>query len=95
MNEVTRLSGTAPVSPTQNRVWKPPRRQKTGERPPERKKRHPRKNEDEQRDAALRSGDRGEPGTGEEERRDENGEAVSYGSDGLKKRQSHKVDVVI
>ena len=95
MTEVTRLSGASPVSPTPNRVWKSPHRQRPGEQQPKKKRGHPRKDEDEARDVALRSGDRGEPGTSEDEGLDENGEAVSYGSDGLKKRQSHKVDVVI
>ncbi len=101
MNDVSKLSGASPVSPTSNRVWKPPQKQKSGDRPP---KKDPRRKQGEEKEGGDRMEDR-ENREGQGDRRtlqieeigpqDGKGEPLSYGAGGLKKPQNHKVDLII
>ena len=94
MNDVSKLSGASPVSPTSGRVWKPPREQKPGDRPAGKRPKRYRK-EGENRDNA---GDREEKRTVEIEEIETSGdgdEPLSYGSGVFKKPRNHKVDLII
>ena len=95
MNDVSKLSGASPVSPTSNRVWKPPRKQKPGEHPTGKKRKQPRKGKRDEQDTVILSGEQEAPATEDTPSHDENGEPLSYGSGGLKKPRNHKVDLVI
>ncbi len=94
MNDVSRLGGASPVSPTSSRVWKSPREQKPGDRPAGKRPKRYRK-EEENRDNA---GDREENGTVEIEEIEtagDRGEPSSYGSGVFKKSRNHKIDLII
>ncbi len=95
MNDVSKLSGASPVSPTSSRVWKPPRKQRPGDRSTG--KRHgnnSEKDEDSRQDTALSGGPQALI-TNEIEDKGRKDEALSYGAGGLKKPRNHKVHIVI
>lgn len=95
MNDVSRLSGASPVSPTSNRVWKSPRKQKPGERSGRnRHDDHLKEEEDGRRDTAQPNEPQ-VPETEEPEDPGDGGDPLSYGTAGLKKSRNHKVDLVI
>ena len=92
MNDVSKLSGASPVSPTSGRVWKPPRKHKPGDRPAGKKPERPRKE------------DRGSSGGRENkdpveieeiELPEDDGESLGYGSGVLKRPRTHKVNLII
>ncbi len=95
MNDVSRLTGAAPVIPSSNRVRKSPHKQRPTNRQARGKHRGHSGKEDEQRETAEeRNGQRTmemevieEPNDGDQ--------PLSYGSNGLKKPRNHKVDLVI
>ncbi len=95
MNDVSKLSGASPVSPTSNRVWKPPRKQKPGDRSAKKEQRDPSKKEEEGRQDTAQTVEPQALATDEIQEKDENGEPLSYGTGGLKKPRSHKVDLII
>jgi len=95
MNDVSKLGGASPVSPTSNRVWKSPRKHRPGEHPPGKKRKDPRKGEKEPQDTVSLSQEEEVLDNEAAPSQDENGEPLSYGSGGLKKPRNHKVDLVI
>ena len=95
MNDVSKLSGASPVSPTSGRVWKPPRKQRPGDRPAGKRPERSRKEEKEGRGTA---GDREEKKPvviGEIETPDDGDEPRGYGSGVFKEPRNHKVDLII
>jgi|GEM_PF-6577799 len=94
MNEVSRLSGASPVSPTSNRVWKPPRKQKPGDRPAgKRPKRY--RNDEENRGSTGEREEKDKPEIEEIETPEDGDGPLSYGSGVFKKPRNHKVDLII
>lgn len=95
MNDVSKISGASPASPTSNRVWKPPRKQKPGERSAERGHEENSKKEEDGGQDAAQSKKMHVLEIEKIEDRDENNEPLSYGAGGLKKPRNHKVDLII
>jgi hypothetical protein len=95
MNELSKLSGASPVSPTTSRIWKPPRKQKPGDRPPGKKHERLRKEDEEGRGAPGEREERKaleieeiEPSQGDVER-------LGYGSGVLRRKRNHRIDLII
>lgn len=95
MNDVSKLSGASPVSPTSNRVWKPPRKQRPGDRSTGKRNESNSEKDEERRQDTARSAGLQALITNENEDRGRKGEALSYGAGGLKKPRNHKVDIII
>lgn len=91
MNELSKLRGLTPVSPASNRVWKPPKERKPGDRPARRRNQKGKTYED-ARNAPDRTDRIPEPNTDDEK----DAEApLEYGADGLRKRPRNKIDVEV
>jgi len=95
MNEVSKLSGASPVSPTSSRVWKPPRKQKPGNRPAGKRPEPSRKEEKEGRGTADGRENK-EPVVIERIGTPDDGdEPLGYGAGVFRKPRNHKVDLII
>jgi hypothetical protein len=93
MNDAGKLRGLTPIGPGLDRVWRPPKKRKPGDRPKKRNDRLKHKgNEEETEEASLEGMDIsiGNSGTP-----DQDIESVGYNAGGVRKSRKHKVDLVI
>lgn len=95
MNDVSRLTGASPVSPSSNRVWKSPHKQKPGDRRAKRKREEHSGKEEDRRETRDEQQKQETPGIEEVELQDNGGKSLTYGPDGLRKPQNRKVDLII
>lgn len=96
MNDVSKLSGASPVSPTPDRVWKSPRKQRPDERSSGKRSGRQSKKKGDGAGVETPRADGIQGSENEEnETQDQKEELLSYGSGGLKRPRSHKVNLVI
>jgi hypothetical protein len=93
MNDVGKLRGLNPIGPALNRVRRPPKKRKPGDRPNKRNdQRRQKGHEEELEEAALGGVD---ISVGDFETQEEDLETLQYNADGVSKSRKHKIDLVI
>ncbi len=95
MNDVSRLSGASPVSPSSDKVWKSPHKQEPGDRRAKRKRREHSGQGEDRRETRDEKEKQETPGIEEVEPQDNGDKPLTYGPDGLRKPKDRKVDLII
>ncbi|MFH1491611.1 MAG: hypothetical protein ABII06_22095 [Pseudomonadota bacterium] len=95
MDNFSRLSGTAPITPLSGRVWRVQKKRKMDDRKGQDREKDRRHDPDREEDGAMGASTANEQATAPDpEVRDFEGE-IGYSSSGIKKSVKRKIDVVI
>lgn len=93
MNDVGKLRGLTPIGPSLDRVWRPPKQRKPGERPKKRNEKFKLKGDEEETEEKALAGIA--ISIGDTQQSEEKSDPMNDDAENPKKAREHKIDLVI